>query len=98
MFALLDTLIFLFYAYNVVLTKSTSSDRIHWVLMHYHKTGHDLCEYFGDKVFKTIIPRNVRLAEAPSFGKTILEHDKWSKGARAYKQLTKEVDKRVSTK
>jgi len=58
----------------------------------------EINEHFGDKVFKTIIPRNVRLAEAPSFGKTILEHDKWSKGARAYKQLTKEVDKRVSTK
>ncbi len=47
--------------------------------------------YFGDKLFKTIIPRNVRLAEAPSFGKTIYEHDRWSKGARAYKALSKEV-------
>jgi chromosome partitioning protein len=48
-------------------------------------------KHFGEKVFKTIIPRNVRLAEAPSFGKPIVDHDKWSKGARAYKQLTKEV-------
>lgn len=55
----------------------------------------ELEKYFGDKVFKTVIPRNVRLAEAPSFGKTILEHDKWSKGARAYKSLAKEVEKRV---
>jgi len=47
--------------------------------------------HFGDKVFKTIIPRNVRLAEAPSFGKTIFQHDRWSKGARAYKQLANEV-------
>ena len=47
--------------------------------------------YFGDKLFKTIIPRNVRLAEAPSYGKTIYDHDRWSKGARAYKALTKEV-------
>ncbi|HSX47651.1 MAG TPA: ParA family protein [Patescibacteria group bacterium] len=47
--------------------------------------------YFGDKLFKTVIPRNVRLAEAPSFGQTIFEHDKWSKGARAYKSLTKEI-------
>lgn len=48
-------------------------------------------KHFGDFVFKTHIPRNVRLAEAPSFGKTVFEHDKWSKGARAYKALTKEV-------
>lgn len=51
----------------------------------------EIKKHFSDKVFKTVIPRNVRLAEAPSYGKTILEHDKWSKGARAYKQLTKEV-------
>jgi chromosome partitioning protein len=51
----------------------------------------ELQKYFGDKVFKTIIPRNVRLAEAPSYGKPISEHDKWSKGGRAYKQLTKEL-------
>lgn len=53
----------------------------------------ELKKYFGDKLFQTIIPRNVRLAEAPSFGKPISEHDKWSKGARAYKQLTKEFIK-----
>jgi chromosome partitioning protein len=47
--------------------------------------------YFGDKLFKTVIPRNVRLAEAPSYGRTIYEHDKWSKGARSYKALAKEV-------
>jgi chromosome partitioning protein len=50
--------------------------------------------YFGDKLFKTLIPRNVRLAEAPSYGQTIFEHDKWSKGARAYKALAKEVKSR----
>ncbi|HSX43747.1 MAG TPA: AAA family ATPase [Candidatus Saccharimonadales bacterium] len=50
-------------------------------------------KHFGDKVFTTMIPRNVRLAEAPSYGKSIAEHDKWSKGARAYKQLTKEIMK-----
>ncbi len=55
----------------------------------------ELQNYFGDKLFKTIIPRNVRLAEAPSFGKTIYEHDKWSKGARAYKSLSKEVKDRL---
>jgi len=47
--------------------------------------------YFGEKLFKTLIPRNVRLAEAPSYGRTIFEHDKWSKGARAYKSLAREI-------
>ena len=51
--------------------------------------------YFGDKLFKTIIPRNVRLAEAPSYGRTIYEHDRWSKGARAYKALAREVQARA---
>jgi chromosome partitioning protein len=51
--------------------------------------------HFKEKVFNTVIPRNVRLAEAPSFGKSIAEHDKWSKGARAYKSLAKELEKRV---
>jgi chromosome partitioning protein len=48
-------------------------------------------KHFSDKLFTTVIPRNVRLAEAPSYGQPILQHDKWSKGARAYKQLAKEV-------
>lgn len=56
----------------------------------------ELMSFFGDKVFETVIPRNVRLAEAPSFGRTIIEHDKWSKGARAYKSLTKEIEKRIA--
>lgn len=55
----------------------------------------ELQNHFGDKLLKTIIPRNVRLAEAPSYGKTILEHDRWSKGAKSYKQLAKEIDKRI---
>jgi chromosome partitioning protein len=50
--------------------------------------------HFPDKVFDTIIPRNVRLAEAPSHGKTIMHYDGWSKGARSYKALAKEVEKR----
>lgn len=52
-------------------------------------------KYFGDKLFTTVIPRNVRLAEAPSYGRTIYEHDRWSKGARAYKALAKEVQVRL---
>jgi chromosome partitioning protein len=55
----------------------------------------ELENYFGAKLFSTVVPRNVRLAEAPSFGKPIMEHDKWSKGARAYKTLAREVEKRT---
>jgi chromosome partitioning protein len=56
----------------------------------------ELENYFGAKLFETIVPRNVRLAEAPSFGRTIIEHDKWSKGSRAYKSLAREVQKRTA--
>lgn len=47
-------------------------------------------KYFGDKVYQTMIPRNVRLAEAPSYGMSILEYDARSKGADAYRLLAKE--------
>jgi chromosome partitioning protein len=47
--------------------------------------------YFKDKLFRTIVPRSVRLAEAPSFGKPILLYDIRSKGAQAYLDLAKEV-------
>lgn len=55
----------------------------------------ELTQHFAEKLFDTVIPRNVRLAEAPSFGKTIAEYDKWSKGARAYKALAKELEKKL---
>lgn len=51
--------------------------------------------YFGEKVFKTFIPRNIRLAEAPSHGKTIAEYDNKSKGGKAYDALALEVIKRT---
>lgn len=47
--------------------------------------------HFPHHVFETVIPRNVRLAEAPSFGKAILEYNRHSKGARAYQNLVKEI-------
>ncbi len=47
--------------------------------------------YFGEKVFKTVIPRSVRLSEAPSFGKPINLYDPASRGALAYRELAKEV-------
>jgi chromosome partitioning protein len=50
--------------------------------------------YFGDKMFSTMIPRNVRVSEAPSYGKSVIEYDRNSKGAEAYLELAKEVVKR----
>lgn len=50
--------------------------------------------YFGDKVFKTIIPRNIRLSEAPGYGQPISLYDPSSKGAQAYKALSDEVIER----
>jgi chromosome partitioning protein len=49
--------------------------------------------YLKDKVYKTVIPRNIRLAEAPSYGKPILEYNPNSIGAIAYKNLAKEIMK-----
>lgn len=52
-------------------------------------------KHFSGKVFDTVIPRNVRLAEAPSYGMPIMQYDKWSKGARGYKELAREVQDRA---
>jgi chromosome partitioning protein len=51
----------------------------------------DLREFFSDEVFKTVIPRSVRLAEAPSYGKPILAYDIRSRGAESYIRLAKEI-------
>lgn len=51
----------------------------------------DLRDFFQDQVFETVIPRSIRLAEAPSFGKTILSYDLRSKGAESYIKLAKEI-------
>jgi chromosome partitioning protein len=50
----------------------------------------DIRQHFGDKVFETVIPRNIRLGEAPSFGKPVLAYDIKSKGAEAYLSLGRE--------
>lgn len=55
-------------------------------------------KYFKDKVFETTIPRNVRVAEAPSHGVPVGGYDKFSKGAKAYKELAHEVEKRTGKK
>lgn len=54
-----------------------------------------LKKHFGERLFETAVPRNIRLAESPSYGKPVGELDKWSKGARAYKALTKEIAERT---
>lgn len=51
----------------------------------------ELYKYFPDKIFRSVIPRTVRLAEAPSFGKSILHYDPNGKGARAYERLAREI-------
>src|SRR5678815_6183953 len=51
----------------------------------------DLRDFYGQQVFKTVIPRNVRLAEAPSYGKPIILYDPHSKGSEAYIELSKEI-------
>ena len=51
----------------------------------------ELYKFFPNKIFRSVIPRNVRLAEAPSYGKPIAHYDPWSKGARAYERLAREI-------
>jgi len=61
-----------------------------------HQVAEDAQDYFRDLVFKTVIPRNVRLGEAPSFGKPILLYDALSVGAQSYFDLAKEVIDRLN--
>lgn len=62
------------------------------------KQVHDeVKRHFPDTVFEEVVPRNVRVAEAPSYGRPLAEYDKWSKGAKAYKKITKEVVRRVES-
>jgi chromosome partitioning protein len=66
-------------------TRTTLSNQVH----------DEIKKHFTDKVFATTIPRNIRLAEAPSHGVPVGAYDRWSKGARAYKAVAKEVAARV---
>jgi chromosome partitioning protein len=59
-----------------------------------NEVSNQLITHFGNQVFRTIIPRNIRLAEAPSFGKPALFHDKESRGALAYLALAGEMIRR----
>jgi len=56
-----------------------------------NQVTNELRQYFGDKVYKTVIPRNVTLAEAPSHGKPVIYYDMKSKGAQSYLALAKEI-------
>jgi chromosome partitioning protein len=61
------------------------------------QVANDAREYFGPGVFRTVIPRNVRLAEAPSFGKPILLYDVQSVGAKSYLSVAQELLRRVDS-
>ncbi len=60
------------------------------------QVSNELESHFGDKVYRTIVPRNVRLAEAPSYGKPVMAFDKNSRGAQAYVALAKEILERAA--
>ena len=61
-----------------------------------NEVSSQLMDHFGERVYRTVIPRNIRLAEAPSFGKAVLFHDKYSRGALAYLALAGEINRRES--
>ena len=63
-----------------------------------NQVSSQLTEHFGDKVYRTIIPRNVRLAEAPSHGLPVLEYDRRSRGAVSYLALAGELIRRAEQK
>jgi chromosome partitioning protein len=60
-----------------------------------HQVVEEIRTHFGEKVFSAIIPRNVRLSEAPSHGQTIFQYDPKSPGAKRYLELAQELDERV---
>jgi chromosome partitioning protein len=62
-----------------------------------HQVSKELQQHFGDKVYRTVIPRNIRLAEAPSFGMPAVAMDRQSKGALAYLALAGEMLNRAAT-
>ncbi|HLY29465.1 MAG TPA: ParA family protein, partial [Ktedonobacterales bacterium] len=79
------------YLFGVVLTMYDPRTRLAGEVVE------EITQHFPQEKFQSLIPRNVRLSEAPSFGLTILEHDSRSPGALAYKQLAEEVIARAAT-
>ena len=55
------------------------------------QVAEEVKKYFGEKLYSAVIPRNVRISEAPSHGKPVIAYDRGSKGAKAYEQLAQEV-------
>lgn len=62
-----------------------------------HQVAEEVRRFFGDRVYSTVIPRNVTLSEAPSFGKPVMLYDARSKGAQSYLKLAKEILNEAST-
>lgn len=63
-----------------------------------HQVVSEIRTHFGEKVFKSVIPRNVRLSEAPSHGQSIFDYDSKSVGAKRYRELAEELDQRNTEK
>ncbi len=63
-----------------------------------HSVASEIQKHFGEQVYRTVIPRNVRLSESPSHGQTIIEYDAGCSGAKAYKQLGTEFLKRTKAR
>jgi len=59
-----------------------------------NEVSNQLHSHFGDKVYRTVVPRNIRLAEAPSYGVPVMFHDRYSRGAKAYMALAGEIIRR----
>jgi chromosome partitioning protein len=70
---------------GILLTLFDGRNNLHW------QVAYEIRKYFSDKMFKTVIPRNIKLAEAPSHGAPVLMYDVASSGAQAYLSLAKEV-------
>ena len=70
---------------GVVITMSDARNRLS------QQVEHDARKTLGDLVFKTVIPRNVRLSEAPSFAMPVMQYDSTSKGSEAYRNLSAEI-------
>jgi chromosome partitioning protein len=60
-----------------------------------HQVVEEVKDFFGERVFNTVIPRSVRISEAPSFGQPVTLYDPTGRGAEAYRSLAKEVIDRV---
>jgi len=62
-----------------------------------NEVSNQLHAYFGERVYRTVVPRNIRLAEAPSHGIPVIYYDRYSRGAKAYMALAGEIVRREET-